>query len=101
MLRSGALKVRPSRNLIPYRYSDQEHIDLLDQLTFYDAFRRFSLDFYCKSFNLEAGKMKGMSGDKVQEYFKKGKYLEIARYCSLDVKATIELFERWEKYIRV
>lgn len=101
MLRSGALKVLPSRNLIPYRYSDQEHIDLLDQLTFYDAFRKFSLDFYCKSFNLEAGKMKGMSGDKVQDYFKKGKYLEIARYCSLDVKATTQLFERWEKYIRI
>lgn len=101
MLRSGALKVRPSRNLAPYRYSDQEHIDLLDQLTFYDAFRRFSLDFYCESFNLKAGKMKGMSGDKVQEYFKKGKYLEIARYCSMDVKATAELLERWAKYIRI
>jgi len=101
MLRSAALKIRPSRNLVPYRYSDQEHIDLLDQLTFYDAFRRFSLDFYCKSFDLEAGKMKGMSGDKVQEYFKNCKYSEIARYCSLDVKATAELFERWEKYVRV
>jgi hypothetical protein len=100
-LRSAALRVRPSRNLMPYRYSDQEHIDLLDQLTFYDAFRRFSLDFYCKSFNLEAGKMAGMSGDKVQGYFNKEKYLEIARYCSLDVKATAELLERWEKYVRV
>lgn len=101
MLRSGVLKVRPSRNLMPYRYKDDEHIDLLDQLTFYGAFRRFPLDFYCKTFGLASGKLAGMSGDKVQEYFKKGKYLEIAKYCAADVRATAELFERWEKYIRI
>ncbi len=100
MLRSGVLKVRPTRNLLPYRYSADEHIDLLDQLTFYGAFRRFSLDFYCKSFGLENGKLEGMSGSKVQEYFKKGKFKEIARYCAADVKATADLLERWEKYIK-
>ncbi len=100
-LRSGVLKVRPTRNIMPYRYSDQEHIDLLDQLTFYDAFRRFSLDFYCRTFKLDSAKLEGMSGDKVQDYFKKGKFLEIAKYCAADVKATAELFERWEKYIRI
>lgn len=99
-LRSGILKVRPTRNLMPYRYSDQEHVDLLDQLTFYDAFRRFPLDFYCRTFNLDSSKTEGMSGEKVQEYFNKGKYLEIAKYCAGDVRATAELFERWEKYIR-
>lgn len=101
MLRSAALKVRPTRNLAPYRYSAEEHIDLLDQLTFYDAFRRFSLDFYCQAFALKSGKLTGMSGDKVQEYFQQGDYLTIARYCSQDVKATAELLERWEKYIRI
>ena len=101
MLRSGILKVRPSRNLMPYRYKDDEHIDLLDQLTFYDAFRKFSLDFYCRTFKLDSAKTEGMSGDQVQEYFKKGKYLEIARYCAMDVIATAELFERWVKYIRI
>lgn len=100
-LRSGALKIRPTRNIMPYRYSDKEHIDLLDQLTFYDAFRKFSLDFYCRSFKLGSVKTEGMSGDKVQEFFKKGKYLEIAKYCADDVRATAELFERWEKYIRI
>jgi hypothetical protein len=101
MLRSGMLKVRPTRNLMPYRYKDDEHIDLLDQLTFYGAFRRFSLDFYCRTFKLDSAKLEGMSGDKVQDYFKKGKFLEIAKYCAMDVVATAELFERWEKYIRV
>lgn len=101
MLRSGALKIRPTRNLMPYRYKDDEHIDLLDQLTFYGAFRRFSLDFYCRTFKLDSAKLEGMSGEKVQGYFKKGKYLEIAKYCAMDVRATAELFDRWEKYIRV
>ena len=101
MLRSAILKVRPTRNLMPYRYSIEDHIDLMDQLTFYDAFRRFSLDFYCKSFGLENTKLDGMSGEKVQEYFKKGKFKEIARYCSYDVRATAELYERWVKYVRV
>ena len=100
MLRSAILKIRPTRNLMPYRYSDEEHIDLLDQLTFYDAFRRFSLDFYSRSFGLANNKIAGISGDKVHEYFKKCKYLEIAKYCAADVLATVELFERWEKYIR-
>ena len=100
-LRSGILKVKPTRNLMPYRYSDQDHVDLLDQLTFYDAFRKFSLDFYCRTFKLESAKTEGMSGDQVREYFKKGKYLEIAKYCAMDVRATAELFERWSKYIRI
>lgn len=100
MLRSGVLKVRPTKNLLPYRFSTEEHIDLLEQLTFYGAFRRFSLDFYCKSFGLEKSKLAGMSGEKVQEYFKNGQYLDIARYCAADVMATAELYERWEKYIK-
>ncbi len=100
MLRSAVLKIRPTANLMPYRYDPSAHLDLLDQLTFYGSFRKFSLDFYCKSFNLSSQKLEGMSGEKVQEYFKEKKYLEIARYCSADVKATAELYERWEKYVK-
>jgi hypothetical protein len=86
---------------MPPRYSDQLHIDLLEQLTFYGAFRKFSLDFYCKSFGLKNKKIEGVSGAMVQDYFKDAKYLEIARYCSADVKATAELYERWHKYIKI
>lgn len=101
MLRSAVHKVKPTRNLMPYRYDANIHVDLLDQLTFYGAFRKFSLDFYCKQFNLDDKKLEGMSGAKVQNYFKDGKYLDIARYCSYDVKATAGLYEHWEKYIRI
>ncbi len=101
MLRSAVLKVKPTKNLMPPRYSDHLHIDLLEQLTFYGAFRKFSLDFYCKSFGLKNKKIEGVSGAMVQDYFKDAKYLEIARYCSADVKATAELYERWHKYIKI
>jgi len=101
MLRSAVLKIKPTKNLMPYRYDPANHVDLLDQLTFYGAFRKFSLDFYCKAFGLRNKKIEGMSGALIQEYFKDGKYLEIARYCSADVRATAELFERWHKYIKM
>ena len=100
MLRSAILKIRPTRDLMPYRYDTKNHIDLLDQLTFYGAFRKFSLDFYCKNFELNNRKIEGMSGEKVQEYFAQGKCLEIARYCAADVRATAELYERWEKFVK-
>lgn len=101
MLRSAVLKVRPTKNLMPPRYSDQLHIDLLEQLTFYGAFRKFSLDFYCKKFGLQNKKIEGVSGAMVQDYFNEEKYLEIARYCAADVKATAELYDRWHKFIKV
>src|SRR4030042_6390383 len=99
MLRSAALKVRPTRNLMPPRYSADFHIDLLDQLTFYGAFRKFSLDFYCRSLGIESPKISGISGEKVAQYFKEGKYLEIARYCLADTRATAELYGLWIEYV--
>ena len=98
MLRSAILRIKPTINLMPNRYDARSHIDLLDQLTFYGAFRKFSLDFYCRSFGLKNTKTEGMSGEKVEEFFKQKKFMEIARYCADDVKATAELFLLWEKY---
>lgn len=99
-LRSGILQVKPTKNLMPYRYSADHHIDLLDQLTFFGAYRKFNLDFYCKSFGIKSPKSGGMTGLDVPDYFKEGKYLEIAKYCYGDLVATKELFERWRDFIR-
>jgi DNA polymerase elongation subunit (family B) len=101
MLRSAVLGVRPTRNLMPPRFSADFHIDLLDQLTFYGAFRKFTLDFYCRSLGIESPKIAGVSGEKVAQYFKEGKYLEIAHYCLADTRATAELYNRWIEYIAV
>ena len=98
MMRSAILGVKPTRNLMPNRYY-MTHIDLLDQLTFYGAFRRFNLDFYTKSFGIKSPKDRGITGLDVKPFFQKKKYKEIAEYCAGDVKATAELFEIWNEYI--
>lgn len=95
MLRSAMLGVKPTRNLMPYRYKPETGCDLLDQLTFYGAFRKFSLDFYCKGFGIKSPKSEGVTGLDVAPLFAEGRFREIAEYCLRDVRATAELFHRW------
>ncbi|OGN32497.1 MAG: hypothetical protein A3J01_02675 [Candidatus Yanofskybacteria bacterium RIFCSPLOWO2_02_FULL_45_18] len=101
VVRSGILKIKPTANLMPNRYYDQ-HIDLLDRLTFFGAVRqRMNLHMWCRAFGITSPKSKGVTGDDVGQLFKDKEYLDIARYCFDDIKATKELFEYWEKYINV
>lgn len=99
MLRSAMLSVKPSKNLMPYRYATDQHIDLLEQLTFYNATRKFNLDFYCKAFGIESPKAGGVTGHDVAPLFQAGEYEKIARYCAGDLSATRELYLRWKEYI--
>ncbi len=96
LLRSAIHNIKPTRNLLPYRYSHQEHCDLLDQLSFYNSFRKFNLDFYCKAFGIASPKMEGITGLDLAPLFSEGRFREIAEYCIGDVKATAELFHRWQ-----
>ncbi len=91
--------LKPSRNLLPSRYS-QVHIDLLDQFTFYGAARKFSLDFYCKTFGIKSPKSEGITGLDLGELYRAGKYREIAEYCLGDLKATAELYRIWNAYLK-
>jgi hypothetical protein len=99
MLRSAILGVKPTRNLLPYRYSHDEHCDLLEQLTFYNALRKFNLDFYCKSFGIHSPKADGITGLDLGPLFAERRFREIAEYCLGDVKATAELFQRWQEFL--
>jgi DNA polymerase elongation subunit (family B) len=99
MLRSAALGIKPSRNLLPYRYSASEHCDLLDQLTFYGASRKFNLDFYCKAFGIKSPKAEGVTGNDIAVLHAEGRYRDIATYCIGDVKATAQLFQRWHRLL--
>jgi 3'-5' exonuclease len=99
MIRSAILQIKPSRNLMPYRYESNVHCDLLDQLTFHGATRKFSLDFYCKSFGIESPKSHGITGLDLGRLFGEKRYREIAEYCLGDVRATAELFRRWEQHL--
>jgi predicted PolB exonuclease-like 3'-5' exonuclease len=99
MLRSAKLGVQTTRNLMPYRYDPGIHCDLLDQLTYYQATRRFSLDFYCKSFGIESPKAKGITGLDMRSLVDQQRHRDIARYCFGDVLATAELFRRWNEFL--
>jgi len=101
MLRSAMLKVKPTKNLMPYRYSVEAHIDLLEQLTFYNATRKFNLDYFCKAFGITSPKSHGITGRDVEPLFKAGEYGKIARYCAGDLSATRELYLRWQNYVQI
>ncbi len=101
MLKSAMLGVKISRNLMPYRYANNVHIDLLEQLTFYNSYRKFNLDFYCKAFEIKSPKSEGINGHEVAPLYKKGEYEKIAKYCAGDLFATKELFLKWEKFINI
>lgn len=99
-LRSAMLKVESTKNLMPHRYYTDQHIDLLDQLTFYGAHRKFNLHTFCKAFGIESPKDKGITGHDIKLLFEEKKYEDIARYCLGDLKATGELYLRWKDYLK-
>jgi hypothetical protein len=101
MLRSAIIGVSPTRNLVPYRYDASTHCDLLDQLSFYSAVKKFNLDFYCKVFGIKSPKSEGITGLDLGDLFREKKFLEIARYCVGDVQAEAELFNIWNKYLNI
>ncbi|NCO15407.1 hypothetical protein AUJ30_02015 [Candidatus Wolfebacteria bacterium CG1_02_39_135] len=107
MIRSAILGVKPSKNLLSNRYLSSQkydaiHVDLLDQLTFYGAVRKkFNLHFWTKAFGIKSPKEQGITGDDVGRLYKEGKLLEIAKYNLGDLRATKELYEKWEKYLNL
>lgn len=99
LVRSAVHRIRPTLDLMPNRYSDA-HIDLMDRLGFYGAVRRrFSLDMWCRALGVKSPK-ETVHGSQVGELHAKGRHLDIARYCSRDIKATAELFRIWEKHLK-
>lgn len=100
LIRSAVHKIKPSKDLMPNRYNGS-HLDLLDQLTFYGASRRrFSLDMWCKTFGIKSPKESGVTGYDIKDLFADKRYVDIARYCLGDIKATKELLFCWENYIK-
>lgn len=100
LMRSLVHRVRPTKNILGYRFESNNHCDLLDQLTFYGAVRKYNLDFYAKSFGIKSSKDGGVDGSMVGEMYKNGKYLEIARYCYQDLVTTGEIYNIWNKYLK-
>lgn len=102
LVRSAVHGIRPTVNLMPYRYAnDTAHLDLLDQLTFYGAARKKgNLHLWSRVFGIKSPKTEGITGEDIGQLFKEGKYLDIARYNVGDLRATRELYLIWERYVR-
>lgn len=106
MLRSGLLKIRPTRNIMSgtkFRYN--KHIDLADELSYYSsgrygATKKYNFDFYTRAFGIKSPKADGVDGSNVHELFKQNEIKKIAEYCMRDVSATWDLFLTWDKYLR-
>ncbi len=105
MIRSAIKGVRPTKDLMRGRYLYQNnpealHIDLYEQLSFYGATRRKgSLHLWTRAFGIESPKAAGVAGDDVGPLFKKKKFLDIARYNVRDLRATRDLYTKWEDYL--
>ena len=106
MVRSAIHGIRPSKNLLANRYLNYQpgharHVDLLDQLTFYGALRKKgSLHLWCRAFGIESPKAQGVDGDDVKALFESGKSADIARYNARDLRATYELYTRYEQFLQ-
>lgn len=99
MVRSAQLGVRPTRNLVPNRYRVREHCDLMDVLSFFGASHdRFSLDYWCRRFDVESPKG-SIDGSQVARAYRDGRIEDIGEYCLRDVRATAELYRRLEPTI--
>ncbi len=105
MIRSAIHGIRPSKDLMRGRYvyqhnPDAIHIDLYDQLSFYGAVRRKgSLHLWSRAFGIQSPKAEGVTGEDVGRLFSEKKFLEIAKYNVGDLRATRELYERWQTYL--
>ncbi len=106
MIRSAILGIQPTKNLMSNRYLFSQdrnaiHVDLWDQLSFYGAsrFERTGLHFWTQAFGIKSPKGDGVCGSDVGKLYEEKKYFDIAKYNFADVKATAELFRKWEKYL--
>lgn len=106
MIRSAINGIKPTKDLMSNRYLNSQkfnatHIDLLDQLTFYGAVRRKpSLHLACRAFGIKSPKADGVDGDEVKPLFNAKEYLKIAKYNLEDLKATRELYLKWNAFIK-
>ena len=96
MTRSAQLELAPTRNLVPYRYDISDHCDLLDVLCYQGAARdRYSLDYWCRRFDVESPKG-SIDGSQVARAYRDGRIEDIGEYCLRDVRATGQLYEKLE-----
>ncbi len=107
MMRSAVNEVKPTKDLMSNRYLNSQkfnalHIDLMDQLTYYGAVqRRPKLHIVCRALGIKSPKENGVDGDEVAPLFSAKEYEKIAIYNAADLRATRELYLKWDKYLNI
>lgn len=76
-----------------YRYSAEDHCDLVDQMSDYGASLRMTLDETAVAFGLP-GKIAEGNGD-VESLYRQGRLAEIRSYCEADALNLIALYIMW------
>lgn len=95
-IRSAQLGIRPSRNLVPSRWTIAEHCDLAEIFGFQGTLReRYSLDYWCRRFDIESPKG-SIDGSQVARAYRAGRIEDIGEYCLRDVRATAQLYKKLE-----
>ena len=92
--RTCSLRLRATRNLLPNRYSINEHADLCDLLTWRGITRAISLDVACIRLGVESPKGE-LSGAGVERAYHEGRIADIVKYCAVDVRVLRECFHVW------
>jgi predicted PolB exonuclease-like 3'-5' exonuclease len=76
-----------------YRFSADDHCDLMDQLTNYGAAQKITLDLAAAALGF-AGKA-GVDGSQVEKLFDEGNLIEISEYCECDLLNLFGVFLKW------
>jgi len=99
VLRSTVLGVEPSVDLARPG-SLAPHCDLHEVFGFDQARRPgFSLDYWCEVYSVSSPKG-GLTGDRVAAAYEAQRFVEIASYALADARATGEVFEHLEPWVR-
>ena len=92
--RSVVHRVRPSVDLSFRRYSNQPVFDTMQEWSKWSWENRISLDRLALVLGLPTSKSDEVSGDKVYDRFREGKFRLIRDYCLADVVLTRQIYRR-------
>lgn len=93
--RSIILQIKPTRDDLSFaRYRSHPIYDIMAEWEKWGRSSGFaSLDTLARAMNIPSSKSE-LDGSKVYEYYQKGKYQDIIKYCNQDVEVTREIYRR-------
>ncbi|MBU0649425.1 ribonuclease H-like domain-containing protein [Patescibacteria group bacterium] len=83
--------VKPSREIPFRRYSNNPVYDVMWEWTKWGS--KISMDELSQALGFKSSKG-AIDGSRVNEYYQKGKYKEIEKYCAADVELTRKIYKR-------